>query len=209
MKFLPKKFGRLLLVVALCSAIVFVIAPKQGALFLGEALNAVDQNVQQIQENLSNIFARLTGTSKKITVDSDITLITGGDVNNNGDIDAGDSIRFSYTITNPTKNEYPFATLETHIPRNNLNFIHNVYGAASLSDENGTITIPNLRIPPQGEVLIRFNARVNYSSDEVSLSTEPELFTEDKKSLAKGDKKDKKAKPWKDEIPNMVSVKEK
>src|SRR3989344_4809458 len=123
-------------------------APPVGAFFLTDWLtNAKDFVV--------DVFA--PKPKSEFTVDSTITLAPDGDYDKNGEIDSGDIVTFNYAITNPTKNEYPFATLLTNIPRNNLNFIHDVKGTASLSDENDTITIPNLRIAPQGEVIISFN----------------------------------------------------
>ena len=147
-------------------------------------------------------------TPAKLTVDSAITQAADEDENHNGQVDAGEIVTFSYTITNPTKNEYAFSTLNTNIPRDNLNFIHDIKGTSSLSDADKTITIPNLRINPQSELIISFKARTNYSSDELILSTEPELLTQDKQSLLKSGRKTIQAKPLKDnEIPNMIKLK--
>ncbi len=160
-------------------------------------------------ETVSQMFA---GESKKkgVEVRSVIELAEGGDVEGNGEIDSGDTIIFKYFIANRTDNEYSFSRLLTHIPRNNVNFIHDVQGTVSLSDENDTITIPNLLLPPQGELVISFKARIDYSSETVDISTEPELIAQDGNSLAKTQKQEIKAKPWKgSKLPGMIQVKEK
>src|SRR5260221_91096 len=59
-----------------------------------------------------------------LSVDSKISLAEDGDVNKNGQIDAGDTVRFSYTVTNTTDKDQTFATLKTNINRKQLNFIH-------------------------------------------------------------------------------------
>lgn len=184
--------------IAFC-LVVFFHAPPAGAFFW-------DDWFKNAQKFVSQVFSP---QSKKFTLDSSITLVPEGDYDKNNEIDSGDIITFHYTIANSTDDEYAFATLLTNIPRNNLNFIHNVYGTASLLDEENTITIPNLRIPPRGEVIISFNARINYSPDELFLSTEPELITEDKKSLVKSTKKELKAKPWKKNFPGMIKIEKK
>ena len=114
----------------------------------------------------------------------------------------------STQINNPTNNEFAFATLKTNIPRTSLNFIHNIQGTVNLSDKNGTITIPNLRINPGQELVISFDARINYFTETDSIiSTEPEIITSDNKPLIKSDKKEIKAKAWKEKLPSLINIK--
>lgn len=152
---------------------------------------------------LDDIKSALSGTDKKtLTLTSNITHAPNGDLNKNGQFDSGEILKFSYVIDNPTDKEISFATLKTNIPRNNLNFIHDIKGTPSLSDKNKTITIPNLRINPGEKLEISFNARLNYFTDaDKGISTEPEIITSDKKSLLKSKKKEIKAKKFKGKLP--------
>ena len=149
--------------------------------------------------------------NKEFTIESNVELATDGDLNKNGQIDAGDTITFTYSISNPTDKELAFNTLKTNIPRNALHFIHDIRGTSSLSDKNNTIEIPNLRINPYQDLTVSFNARINYfQNSDQTIWTEPELITQDKKSLFKGTRKEIKAKPWKNQLlPSSVTNKNK
>lgn len=63
------------------------------------------------------------GDKKEFTIESDISLVPGGDENNNSQIDARDVVRFTYTIINPTDKSYAYASLKTNINRKQLNFV--------------------------------------------------------------------------------------
>lgn len=131
----------------------------------------------------------------KLAIDSAITLAPGGDVANNGEVDAGDIIRFSYTITNPSDKKYAFATLKTNIDRRQLSFIHNVQGTSGITDDGETISIPNIRLEPSQSLEITFDARINYYQDaDKTVSTESEFLNSDKKLIEKSAKKEIKAK---------------
>lgn len=127
----------------------------------------------------------------KLAIDSEITLAPGGDVANNGEIDAGDIVRFSYTLTNTSDKKYAFANLKTNIDRKQLNFIHNVQGTSGITDDDETISIPNVRIEPSQSLQITFDARINYFQDSDStISTESEFLDSDKKLIEKSAKKE-------------------
>lgn len=146
---------------------------------------------------------------KELKIDANIELAPDGDVNKNGQIDAGDTVRFSYTITNTTDQAYSFATLKTNINRKQLNFIHNVTGATNLNDDGKTITISNFRIAPGQVVSLSFDARVNYfTKEDPVITTEADFIGKDKKSHAKSKRKEIKAKRiLKEKIPGMVKQK--
>jgi len=150
-------------------------------------------NFDDLLEDIKNLnpFAE----KGNLTIDSNITLAPNGDVENNGEIDAGDIIRFSYTITNQSDKKYAFANLKTNIDRKQLNFIHNVQGTSGLTDDGQTISVPNLRIESSQTLTISFDARINYYQDEDrTIATESE-FTDDGKNLvARSEKKEVKAK---------------
>jgi hypothetical protein len=127
--------------------------------------------------------------NKEFTIEANIELAPG-DVNNNSQIDAGDIVRFTYTITNTTDQAYSYATLKTNVDRKQLNFIHNVSGTTGLSDLNDTITIPNIRVDAQEQREISFDARINYFQEDKIITTEPEFANVDKKSIKKSFRKE-------------------
>jgi len=159
-------------------------------------------------EGAKNLFSP---SKKELKIESSITLVPEGDVNKNGQIDAGDTVRFSYTLTNTTDKEYSFATLKTNINRKQLNFIHSITGASSLDDNGKTIEIPNFRIPPNQTATITFDARVNYySTEDPVIATVPEFLDNNNKSITKSLKKEIKAmRINKDKIPGMIKIQNK
>ncbi|MBI2011751.1 hypothetical protein HYS91_03205 [Candidatus Daviesbacteria bacterium] len=180
-------------------------APKVGAFFLEDLFNFTLEKIQEV-------LTPESAPANNLTLDSDISLTPNGDLDKNGEIDSGEVIRFKYKINNNTNNEYSFITLETNIPRNLLNYIHNLQGSANLSSDKNTIVIPNLRINPGEDLTIQFDARVNYftQSDE-TIFTEPKLVNKDKSKLMGSIKKELKVKKLKSDqkLPSVVKSKEK
>jgi len=136
---------------------------------------------------------------KEVSIISDISLAPDGDLNSNGEIEAGDVVRFTFTLTNTTGETYTYSSLKTNVDRKQLNFIHSLRGATGLSDEDGTIIFRNLRINPNEQRVISFDARINYSREDKNVATEPEFITEDQKLILKADKKSVLAKKLNDE----------
>lgn len=119
-------------------------------------------------------------------VHAQILLAPGGDANHNSQIDAGDTVVFSYEITNQTAGEFSSVFLKTNIPRARLNFIRDVRGTPSLSDRGGMVEIPNLHFGPNQTLTVSFQARINYfQGDGLTLSTQPELTAKNGSALAK------------------------
>lgn len=139
-----------------------------------------------------------------ITVESTITFAPEGDVNHDGVFDPGDTITFSYTVINTSQKDYPLATLLTHVPRTMVHFVHNVRGAASLSELGDTINIPNLFIGGGQRLMISFDARINYIqlADQV-ITTEPEVIASENAPLAKGKKNEIRIQPFNGVVPGM------
>ncbi len=172
-----KKFNKILLGLLsffIILGFVFLISSNADASILDQVKDLINKNLGK----------------PTFSLDSNISLAPGGDVEKNGQIDSGDIVRFSYTVINPTSKEYSFLTLKTNINRQQLNYIHNVQGSSGLNDNGKTITIPNISIGPSGSLIITFDARINYFSDKDRLiSTEPELVSQDQKTLLKSGKK--------------------
>lgn len=146
----------------------------------------------------------------KLAIDSVISLAAGGDVESNGEIDAGDTLRFSYTITNLSDKKYAFATIKTNIDRKQLNFVHNVQGSSGLTDDGKTITFPNIRLEPSQILTINFDARINYFQDsDKTISTESEFIENGKDLIAKSQKKEVNAKKLSPEkIESLTTIKQ-
>lgn len=146
--------------------------------------------------------------NKGLSIESVITLASDGDVNKNGQIDTGDTITFTYQIQNNTDKKYTYATLKTEVPRESLNYIHNVSGVTGLKDDGKTIEFPNLRVEPGMVKVISFDSRINHFTDQDPIiSTEPELISEDKISLLKSEKKQIQGKRIKKEdIPGQIQT---
>lgn len=169
----------------------FTAAPDVGAFFWDDWFGKVKEVI--------------TGEQLPVTIDSTISLAPLGDINKNGQIDAGDTVTFSYTLTNTSNTEYAFVTLVTNIDRNQLHFIHNVRGSASLTDRGGTINIPNIRLGPLQTVSIQFDSRVNFNpSKDVVLATQPELLNSDRTVIGRSQRKEKKALKWLGELPSLI-----
>lgn len=176
-------------------------------LFLIVSPVTVQANIfDDIISGAKRFVSKENNANKRFAVESNITLAPDGDIDKNGEISAGDIIRFEYILTNLTDKEYKFATLNTKIDRTKLNFIHNVRGTASLTDDGKTIVVPNFRILPSQTTTISFDARVNYfSNEDKTISTEAEFLSEDKKSISKSLRKEVKAvKISADKIKSMM-----
>lgn len=187
-----------LIFLSLLSVLFWAVPQPAHASFLDDFLTGA-----------KNLFSPApAGIPQTFSVDRIIQLAPDGDFNHNGVIDSADFVTFTYTIHNPTSTAYPFATLRTNISRHELNFIHNIKGTASLSDSKDTIEIPNLYIKPNQDMVISFDARVNFFDDsDHSLSTQPEVLTESKKSLFNAAKFSLKAKAFpKGHIPSFVRI---
>ncbi len=176
-----------------------VIVPLFGVIafltLLTPSVRAVNSN--DILDQVKGVFKK--ETPKELVINSNISLAPSGDANNNNAIDAGDIVRFTYTITNTTDKNYSYVTLNTNINRNDLNFIHSLRGATGLSDTDGKIKLRNIRINSNEQRVLSFDARINYSREDKDISTEPEFITEDQKLILKSDKKSVSAKKLSDE----------
>lgn len=127
--------------------------------------------INTIKYQIASLFA-----PHELTVTSAIALAPGGDMNKNGKIDAGDTIRFSYTITNTTEKTYKFATLKTNLDRTSLNFIHNLQDSDGYVDTGKTLNLPNLWVDSNQKFVISFDARINYYKNvDKTISTTAQL----------------------------------
>jgi len=158
-------------------------------LFLSLSHPAQASILDDIVNSVKNFFS--PAAAQQLSITSKIELAPNGDINKNGTVDAGDTIRFVYVITNTTSNTYSFATLKTKINTNSLNSISSMQGAVSINDANHTLTIPNLHIHSNQQLTISFDAHANFNKDSnQTVSTEPELVDQNNTVLVKGQKQE-------------------
>jgi|SRR3989344_5075388 len=191
------RFIKPLFVFLLIASVFFSFSSKSVQAFFEDVLDEVQEFI-------------LPKEKDDTSLDIKIELTPEGDYDKNGEIDSGDIIKFTYTITNNTDKEYSFLTLKTNLNRPLLNFIHDVKGTLNLSDTAETIDISNLRLNPNQSLEISFNARVNYFDDkDQEIATEPELLNIDKQQLQKLGKKSISAKKLKEnmKVPSNIEGK--
>lgn len=168
--------------------------------------SVLDNLIDGVKNLFTNKSEKLP--DKNLTIDSSIILAPNGDMNNNGQIDAGDTITFSYNIKNNTDKKYVYATLKTNVNRDSLNYINNVSGVTGLNDDGKSIDFPNLRVEPGMVKVISFDARINYFTEQDPvITTEPEMVSEQRESILKSLKKEVQAKRIKKEdIPHFTRI---
>lgn len=164
--------------------------------------------LDNIINGIKDFFTPNSTPSVTAQIDGQISLAENGDLNKNNQIDAGEIITFTFKITNTTDKAYEMATLRTNVAKGKINFIHNVQGATGIDTKTEYVEIPYVNIPPGQVREIKFDARINYFTDnDTSLSVEPELITSDKQTLLKGLQQLKTVKKtFKDKIPSNVQM---
>lgn len=80
----------------------------------------------------------------ELKIDSNISFAKDGDLNKNGEFDAGDFVTFSFKIENSSDQEYPFSSLKTRIPSDSINYIRNIYGVTGVVRGENVIEFPNI-----------------------------------------------------------------
>ncbi len=171
----------------LVSSFFFVQVKQASALTFNEVVDSVKKIFTSEDDN--NI------KDKEFTLDSTIALVPGGDTDMNNIIDAGDTIRFTYKLSNTTDQAYTFSTLKTNIDKKELTYVHNLYGVTGISNDDKSIVFTNFRMDANSSKTISFDAVVKYYTDvDPTISTEVEFISKEQKLVAKAVKKEIKAK---------------
>ena len=141
--------------------------------------------------------ARFDETSTdQISVEYDIELAEGGDYHQNGQIDAGDTIKFIYAIQNPTDQDYPYSVLQTQVLKENYLQTHGISGGSGLRIEDGKVEFPNLYLQNHSLTIISVNVELRYFHNDLrEISTEPTLLSQEGERLFVGEKKSVSAEP--------------
>ncbi|MGH7203251.1 MAG: hypothetical protein ACREHC_02305 [Candidatus Levyibacteriota bacterium] len=120
-----------------------------------------------------------------VALNTSMELVSNSDLNKNGKIDSGDTVRFIYHITNASKNSFKFATLKTNIPSQELNSISNLKGATSIVQNKNEISFTHLNIPSSQLRTISFDAKVDYfTKQDQKISTKPVLVDNKNQTIA-------------------------
>lgn len=158
-------------------------------------------------------FGGLTKTAAQapagdVVTEGIIALAPDGDLNENNAIDAGDTVTLKFTITNSSSAEYSFARLETGINYNLLHDLWNLRGVASISDDNNTLSFPNLLVPPNGRFTFSVDATVNYFTEgQQQLGLTPQLFDRNNQvigTVITHPESTRTINPWVGELPPWV-----
>lgn len=144
-----------------------------------------------------------------VFVEGKIELAPGGDQNGNSEVDAGDTVVLTFRIINSTDAEHAFATLATGVDSHLFYDLWNLQGAASLSEKNGKISFPNLRLPPRSKKFITVEATVKYFTvGEQRLTLDIELLDQKGNSIGTvvpSDHADRRVGPWEEELPWWIA----
>lgn len=193
--------------------ISFLVAILVTAMLLTSTSQPVEAfSFQEIFDRVKSIFSEKEDVrilKKELVIEPAITLVSDGDKNKNGEIDAGDVVRFIYKLTNTTEKDISLGTLNTHINRKQFNFIHNIQGTTNISDNGTSLEILNLNIYAGETLEISFDARTINTKDDISISTEPVLNDSDKKLVTKASKIEKLVKNQLPEFQNGLKVEKK
>jgi hypothetical protein len=147
----------------------------------------------------------LGGEKKELKVESKIELVDDGDLNKNGQIDAGDTIKYSFTITNTSDKTYSFGKLNTNVITTEINSLSNIKGVVSIDDSKKTIVIPNITVNPNQVRKISFEAKPNlYKDSDKTLSSEAEYVDEKNTPVFTSEKKEILVKKVDDETFNKL-----
>jgi hypothetical protein len=145
-----------------------------------------------------------------VSVEGKIDLITGGDHNKNGEIDAGDAVNFRFDIINPSANEYSFAELQTGIDTSMYFDWWNLRGTVNMSDDDGTITFPNLKIPPRSQITIGVEATVSYfTQGQKQLAVSPQLVDSSKQPVGirkQSEKSQRQVRAFEGKLPSWIAT---
>jgi hypothetical protein len=186
-----------MITVAGVAACALFLAPSAGAFF----------NPLDLLAPVGSLFKK--EAPKAVTLEADIKLNPEGDLNKNGQIDSGDTVTFSYKITNTTDKSYPYSTLKTNVPKEKLNELKDTFGMTGIIEDGHTVTVPNLRVLPNGIISLEFDADINFTDQtDISIRTEAELVDETGSSVTKSSKKEVKAKKLsQEEFDKYVNIK--
>ncbi len=101
-------------------------------------------------------------------------------------MDGGDTLRFSFTITNHDKGQAQFLSLRTGLDKNTVFNISHVMGTTGLDSKPNELTLSNILVQSNQTQIISFDATLIYSQNPSTISLNPQLFDPSNQLLTKG-----------------------
>ena len=112
-----------------------------------------------------------------LAVTGKVTLASGGDVNANSKIDAGNTLNFVFVVTNKNQQAARGVTIDTGVQSKLVAYIHDVRGVTGVAENNlPTILFKNLVILPNETQRISFSAQSLYSRSTYEIHVHPVLI---------------------------------
>jgi uncharacterized repeat protein (TIGR01451 family) len=144
----------------------------------------------KLHEHSDNKLVYLTHLSPKgIEVASSYGFAPNGDTNKNHKIDAGETLSFSFTVTNKSKQAAKTVTLDTGIPRSMIGYPQNVDGATGILENRPTLIFKNLVILPGETQKLSFTAQSLYSPTNYGIHMRPVLIDPSNTAVVRGESK--------------------
>lgn len=128
-------------------------------------------------------------SSTGLTIDSSYSLTPDGDRDSNGVINAGDTVRFIFTVTNKSNQAARFNNLETGIPSKFAINTHNEQGFTGYVQNKETVTLANVVILPGQTQILKFDAQMPVSDRQFDLPLEPKLISNSGAVIVKSEAK--------------------
>lgn len=124
--------------------------------------------------------------SKPQGVTAGIAVVPSSDRNHNGQLDPGETGRFTFHITNPTSTYLKLAKLNTNVATKNLLIVTQLHGTPSLDYSGKYVALPNIRIAPNQDVTVYFDAIMQSTTADAIVTAQPVLLNSDGRTLASG-----------------------
>jgi hypothetical protein len=102
-------------------------------------------------------------------------------------------VMFTFKIYNDTARSYHDLTLATEVRKDNLAYVHDIKGAASMSQAESGMMFPNLNLSPNQELTISFVAQVKYATGKGSKITSLASLRDSSGTLLAKDKQKERA----------------
>lgn len=129
--------------------------------------------------------ARLNASDMELQ--SSYKLADGGDRNGDGAISAGDTLAFTFTLTNKGTQSARQVKLDTGIPNKYATYVDSLTGATGLLTDESNVVFDNIFVQPNGTQTISFTTATLRSPDDYSIDFSPRLMNPDKSLALSGE----------------------
>jgi hypothetical protein len=119
-----------------------------------------------------------------VSFKAEAVLAKDGDMDKDGKTDGGDTLHFTFKLTNKSQAEAKYLDLDTKIPKDRVFYVRNYAGSSSAATENGTIVFKNVVVLPNQTQEISFDASLFYDTKDWQLNFTPEVREPGKSRIA-------------------------